>query len=330
MALTIALLLISAIAIYLACEWFVNSVEWLGARMKVGTLAVGSVLAAVGTALPESVVTFVAVALGDTPERKDIGVGAAMGGPLVLSTIGYAVIGVVLAITTKSLRTKPPGARELISDQRWFIVIFIAKVALGLVVFAFKPWLAIGFVAAYAVFVWRELKEAKVSGGHSDEDLEPLRLQPKRDKPSNLAVITQTVATLAVIFVASQVFVTQLEDIGPDLGLPPTVVALLLAPIATELPEILNAVIWVRQGKTELAIANISGSMMIQATIPSALGIAFTPWHFDGPLILAGAVTLGAILLMVIVGRMGRMTAATLSSGALLYGGFLTAVLVTV
>jgi len=328
MALSIALLLVSAVAIYLACEWFVNSVEWLGARMKVGTLAVGSVLAAVGTALPESVVTFVAVALGDTPERKDIGVGAAMGGPLVLSTIGYAVIGVVLAITTKSLRTKPPGARELISDQRWFIVIFIAKVTLGLVVFAFKPWLAIGFVAAYAVFVWRELAEAKQAGGHSDEDLEPLRLQPRAARPSNIAIAIQTLATLAVIFLASQVFVGQLEEIGPHLGLPPTVVALLLAPIATELPEILNAVIWVRQGKTELAIANISGSMMIQATIPSALGIAFTPWHFDTPLILAGVVTLVAILLMVIIGRIGRMTAATLISGAVLYSGFLATVLV--
>ena len=330
MALTIALLLVSAIAIYLACEWFVNSVEWLGARMKVGTMAVGSVLAAVGTALPESVVTFVAVALGDSPERKDIGVGAAMGGPLVLSTIAYAVIGVVLALTTSSLRTKPPGARELISDQRWFIVIFVAKVVLGLVVFSFKPWLAIAFVAAYAVFVWRELREAKLSGGHSDEDLEPLRLQPKRDRPSSIAIAVQTLGTLAVIFAASQVFVGQLEKIGPELGLPPTVVALLLAPIATELPEILNAVIWVRQGKTELAIANISGSMMIQATIPSALGIAYTPWHFDTPLILAGAVTLVAILAMIVMGRLGKMTAGSMLSGAVLYGGFLATVLVIV
>jgi len=48
--------------------------------------------------------------------------------------------------------------------------------------------------------------------------------------------------------------------------------ALLLSPIATELPETLNAIIWVRQGKHRLALANISGAMMIQATVrpPSA------------------------------------------------------------
>src|SRR6266702_8660573 len=57
----VLLLVASALAIYFACEWFVNAVEWLGRRLKVGPMAVGSILAAFGTALPESVVTFVAV-----------------------------------------------------------------------------------------------------------------------------------------------------------------------------------------------------------------------------------------------------------------------------
>ena len=57
-----------------------------------------------------------------------------------------------------------------------------------------------------------------------------------------------------LIFFASQVFVHQLEVIGPWLGMPPQLVALLLSPIATELPETLNAVIWVRQQKPDLAL----------------------------------------------------------------------------
>ena len=73
-------------------------------------------LAAIGTALPESVVTFVAVVFGDSPERKDIGVGAAMGGPLVLSTLAYATIGVVLAGTTRSLAHQ--AARPSRADLR--------------------------------------------------------------------------------------------------------------------------------------------------------------------------------------------------------------------
>src|ERR1700760_1545247 len=133
---TIALLLGSAAVIYLACEVFVNGVEWVGRRMAVGEQATGSILAAFGTALPESVVTFVAVAFGATAAQKQIGVGAALGGPLVLSTIAYATVGIVLLIC----RTKLPQTegirrdfRNLARDQGWFLVIFAGKIGLGLI-----------------------------------------------------------------------------------------------------------------------------------------------------------------------------------------------------
>jgi cation:H+ antiporter len=130
------------------------------------------------------------------------------------------------------------------------------------------------------------------------------------------------VITLALIFAASQVFVGQLEWAGPALGLPPVVVALLLAPIATELPETMNALIWVRQGKTQLALANISGSMMIQATIPSGLGLLFTPWRFDTPLLLAGIATIAAVTYLLILLRTGRLTPRLLAAAALFYSAF--------
>ena len=64
----ILLLIACAVAIYLSCEWFVNAVEWLGQRLNLGAMAVGTILAAFGTALPESVVTLVAVTTGPTAE----------------------------------------------------------------------------------------------------------------------------------------------------------------------------------------------------------------------------------------------------------------------
>src|SRR5215813_5468884 len=99
-----ALLVVAAVAIYLACESFVNAVEWLGQRLKVGPLAVGTILAVIGTALPESVVTFVAVVFGNTAEDRDIGVGAAMGGPLALATIAYGVTGWMMLARRRRLR----------------------------------------------------------------------------------------------------------------------------------------------------------------------------------------------------------------------------------
>src|SRR4051812_32035943 len=196
---------------------------------------------------------------------------------------------------------------KLARDQRWFLAIFVVKVALGLVAFAFKPWLGLLFFAAYAVYFWRELRDDS-SHGLLDGELGPLLLQRRRPVPATWAVVVQTLVTLGVIFVASQVFVDQLEAIGPMLGLPAAVTALLLSPIATELPETMNAVIWVRQGKTPLALANISGAMMIQATIPSAIGLLFTPWDFDFPLTLAGVVTIASVSYLLWLMRTARVT----------------------
>jgi cation:H+ antiporter len=314
------LLLVCAVAIYLSCEWFVNAVEWLGQRLNVGKMAVGTILAAFGTALPESVVTLVAVTTGSSPEAKNIGVGAAMGGPLALATVAYGVTGVMLlvhrkksaAATAEVLESTADKAR-LAKDQLWFLPIFIVKVALGLVAFAFKPALGLLFFAAYAVYFWREIRSG--AGDRSDEsdELEPLKFQPKAAAPSTFAVVAQTLATIVVIFLASQLFVKQLDAIGPMLGLSAAVTALLLSPIATELPEIMNAIIWIRQGKTKLALANISGAMMIQATVPSGLGLLFTSWTFDVALLWSGLVTIAAIIYLLSTMRFGRLTPARLA-----------------
>ena len=362
----VLLLLACAVAIYVACEWFVNAVEWLGVRLQVGPIAVGTVLAAAGTALPESVVTLVAVLFGSPEHGNDIAVGAAMGGPLVVGTVAYGVTGAMLIWRKRRLRSAAAGTSSYVAadaavrgrsggatdggslalatrkpgddlagvdtgrlgrDQRWFLAIFAVKVGLGLVAFSIKPWLGWLFFAVYVLYFVREMRDTGEQA--SDENLEPLKLQRYRARPSTLAVTAQTLITLVVIFGASQLFVQQLEWAGPALGLPSAVVALLLSPIATELPEIMNAIIWVRQGKLQLALANISGAMMIQATVPSGIGILLTSWRFDTPLVLAGAATLASVLYLLWVLRAGRLTAGRLAAATGFYLAFAVGLVVT-
>jgi cation:H+ antiporter len=199
-------------------------------------------------------------------------------------------------------------------------------VALGLVAFSIKPWLGIVFLVAYGAYAMREMRG---TGEHaSAEGLEPLTFQKNRPVPTTFAVVAQTLVTLVVIFFASQLFVAQLDWAGPALGLPAVVVALLLSPVATELPEIMNAVIWVRQGKTSLALGNISGAMMIQATVPSALGLLFTPWNFDTPLVLAGVATLASVVYLLVLFRRNQVTPLRLLFAGGFYVAFAIALLV--
>ena len=207
--------------------------------------------------------------------------------------------------------------RRLCHDQAWFLAIFVVKVGLGLIAFAFKPVLGVLFLLAYAAYLWREMSNDEPAV--AEHELEPLKLRPQVASPSLFWAGLQTTLALVVIGFASRAFVGQLEAIAHGLGWAPQFVALLLSPIATELPETMNAVIWVRQGRERLALANISGAMMIQATVPSALGLLFTPWMFDHSLLAAGVVTALAVAILWVIFSRGRANSWGLVPLSLLY-----------
>src|SRR6267143_6957271 len=202
MALTLILFVGSAVAIYLSCEFFVNGVEWVGKRLRISETATGTILAAFGTALPETVVTFVAVIFGNTDAERDIGVGAALGGPLALSTLAYGVVGLTLMgsprLKVRRKESLDVDCRRLSRDQGWFLSIFLCKLALGLIAFPGKPWFGFLFLGAYALYVWKELQCAEsISEGRG---LEPLKIRPRDSDPALLWAVLQTMAALMVIF----------------------------------------------------------------------------------------------------------------------------------
>jgi cation:H+ antiporter len=160
------------------------------------------------------------------------------------------------------------------------------------------------------------------SASPQEEEIEPLKIRPSATEPSLAWAGLQALLALIVIGFASYAFVAQLEAIGTALHWSPLLVALLLSPVATELPETMNALIWVRQGKDRLPLANTSGAMMIQATIPGALGIFFTPWPFDAPLLASGAITALAITFLWRLFRGGAVDARGLVAVSSLYGVF--------
>ncbi len=241
-----------------------------------------------------------------------------------MATIAYAVVGFALYAGRKRLKRPDTRVRvdnrRLARDQSWFLAIFVVKVGLGLVAFSWKPWLGVLFLLSYAFYVWREMRDD--TSGPDDEVLEPLTFRPHEANPGMSWVMLQTGLALVVIAIASRTFVWQLEALGEFFHLSPHLVALVLSPVATELPETVNALIWVRQGKERLALANISGAMMIQATIPSSLALFATPWLFDTPLIVAGAITAVAVVALWAMFRRGAVEARWLMPIGALYGVF--------
>src|SRR5215218_11045842 len=100
-SLTILELVLSLVAVLGAAVFFTNAVEIMGDRLQLGAGAVGSILAAVGTALPETMIPLVAIlgallAGSGSAAAGEIGIGAILGAPFLLSTLALFIVGVAV------------------------------------------------------------------------------------------------------------------------------------------------------------------------------------------------------------------------------------------
>jgi cation:H+ antiporter len=277
-------------AVFAGALLFTNAVEWAGSRAGLGVGAVGTLLAGVSTAVPESAIPVLAV-LRDDPQADEVAVGAIVGAPFMLATIAMAHVGVT-AFAYRKRREQGPSLRvhhpTLRRDLLVFLVAFSAALLLGTGIgSALTVVAALLFVALYAAYAGATVRR----GGRAqrEDELEPLVADTtKHDPPATLTIAAQFVAGLGLIVGGAHLVVEQLLAIAERLDVSPLVLALLVAPLATELPEKANSVLWVREGKDALALGNITGAMVFQATVPVAIGLAFTSWRLDRYALLAG------------------------------------------
>ena len=288
---------------------FTNAVEWLGQRMNLGEGAVGATLAAVGTALPESVIPIVALMNGGGEESVDIAIGAIIGAPFLLGTLAMVLV-VGSAHLFKEQREQGTDIigdeRSMRRDLKWFLALMPVAIVLGAIGAPDPVRYAAAalLVIAYGVYVRRTVKKGGDAG--DAEELEPLYFDTSRDDPPNtFQMVAQFVVSLAAIIGGAELFVSGIEAIAEAAGISALVLSLVLAPLATEMPEKANSVLWVRRGKDALALGNITGAMTFQASIPVALGLAFTTWELDAHALTAAVIGLlgGALALWAIPRR---------------------------
>ena len=336
MAFTIIELVLSAVVIVVAAAIFTNAVELLGHRLDLDQGSVGSVLAAVGTALPETMIPVVAVVsiiLTGNTAAGEIGVGAILGAPFLLATLAMFVVAVSIQGFRRRRETDDDVAIDKGTAKRdmlFFLVCFALGAGAGLVPLPFfvKVVLAILLVVAYVVYVWRTIK----SGGEGIEDPpEKLTLWPSGSEAPIWAVVAQVVGMVAVMGAGAHFFVTAVEHLSESAGLPAGLIALVLAPLATELPEKFNSVIWVRRNKDTMALGNITGAMVFQSTVPVALGLAFTSWSLDPLNALSMVLALiGGAYLYLLIRRKEPIESEYLLVGGVLYAVFIVVALVSI
>lgn len=319
------LLVLSLGVILVGAEMFTNGVEWAGRRLKLGEAAVGSLLAAVGTALPETMIPLVALVFSTDGASHEIGIGAIAGAPFMLGTLALFVTGIAIAIYTRLGRRtlKVAVNSEAVSkDMAFFLVFYTVAVSMT---FVHVHWARVAvaglLMIGYVFYARLMLMEEDVGEG----ELSPLHLSRLFTVKPRLRYISLQIAlALAAIVLGAELFVENTERVATFLGASPLILALIIAPIATELPEKFNSVIWVGRNKDTLALGNITGAMVFQSSFPVSLGLILTAWDLSGPTIVTALLALGSILFNFIYLRIRKTFSVWgLLAGGLFYLGFI-------
>jgi cation:H+ antiporter len=329
------LLLISFAVILTGALLFTNAVEWLGHKLNMGEGAVGSLLAAVGTAMPETLIPIVAIIAGagsaGGEDKAEVAVGAIVGAPFLLATIAMALVGIsALAYT----RRRKQGHRlevhveTLDRDLVFFMIFFGLALVIGLIGPPLGVQIGFGvvFLLAYAWYV----RETIRNGGDSQEahEMDALimdRRGERRDSPPpNVIMIVQLLLGLGAMIGGAHLFVHELLNVAEHLGVSAIVLSLILAPLATELPEKANSFFWVRDGKDALALGNITGAMVFQSTIPVFFGMVFIDWDLDKFAVVSMILgLLGGVVAYWALRRRGEFGKVAIALWALFYLTFL-------
>jgi cation:H+ antiporter len=323
-------LIAALLVIVLAAEVFTNALEHLGERLKISEGVTGSVFAAVATALPETTVPLLAIFAGthDQQLNEEIGVGAILGAPLMLSTLAMGLLA-GFTVAPRGLgggfQPEPSGITR---DLDFFCLAFLVA-ALALFVplrlNVFRALFAALLVLGYFVYVLLTVRASAklVDNGHGTQAHEPMLLSRFGLPESMTSIVVQLLVGLVLLLGGAKAFIHGVEQASAMLGVSALLLSLLVIPVATELPEKINSILWIRRRKDTLAFGNITGAMVFQGTLLPAIGMMLTPWEPRREVLGGVAVTLSAAFWLRSRIRAGTLRVWHLAVNGLLYGAYL-------
>ncbi len=301
------------------CELFTNAVEHLGIHFKIKDGALGSIFAAIGTALPETVLPLIAVSgayftHSDISLGQQIGKGAILGSPFMLSS--FAFFSVALWVCCFSLTKKRNcnihiDSKFFIRDLKFFMLAYTIGILSSLHLFSyFKLYIGLFLIIYYLFYAVSTVKKHSCGADEYCEDMcEPLMLSKFKFfniKNEICLIYFQLLISVSGLIIASHLFVEGIKETALILGISAMIISLFIAPVATELPEIINGLVWSSQKKDTLALSNITGAMVFQACLPMSVGIFFTDWSLSKEAVFNVLTVYLAICILLFIAKISK------------------------
>lgn len=285
-------LMAGMIFILLAAMVFTNALEHLGEKLGISEGVTGSIFVAVGTALPETIVPLIALFANSGSKSQldagaEIGVGAILGPPLMLSTLSIALMAFSVIFhrgLNGRIRPEKSGLRRDLHffSFGYFLAILLAYSHNFYINRICDMFMVTILILSYFFYILLTIRASSklVKEGHSTQAEDTLYLKQYLKMPEHLiTIIVQALIGFAALVYFAHIFIAGITGASEILQIPTFLISVVLIPVATELPEKVNSILWIRKGKDTLAMANITGAMVFQGLLLPVLGIIMTNWQ---------------------------------------------------
>ena len=304
-------------------------VEHLSARF--GGRFVGRTLMSVATTLPELAIVIYAAAEGS----YGIALGSGLGSNLLMMTLGLALM--LLIATTRFSRAPLKGldVSGFGLDKLFLILTSVVSALLFIDGYNYVDGVVFsGLFVAYIVLAFRETRVRRDGRGWGSTDGLESPPRTKGDSPILKASAVFLVGTLG-IYLGAGPFIRALEDFASETGVSAVVLAVIVSPIAGEMPEKLSMVLLARKGKTgaDIAVAIVLGSKILINTLLLAVAV-FGAMAYGGfysqitptPILSYQMVLVTSVTVLAIVPMFRKRVG--LKTGAFLFALYVASVLV--
>ena len=294
------------VLVILGADWLTKGASALARRFNMSELLIGLTIVAIGTSLPELVIS-TGSALKGSP-------GLALGN-IIGSNIfnGMFILGVTALLCPIRFDSRML-TREIPFNLLASIVLILVSGSMlvggapGETITRYGGMLLLCFLA---VFVRYTFSITNDSG-----DGEPAGQLPV------WKVVLFIVAGLAALIFGGNVFVDGATEIARVLGLSEAVIGITIVSAGSSLPELAVSVSAARKGNVGIALGNVLGSNILNIFFILGVSATITPISLDGFSFIDYYVLLASSLLIYVVARFGGKAVITRFEGAVLVAGY--------
>jgi len=243
----LALFAVSLVVLIISGAWGVKYLTKIAAFLRLSEYVVGFMLMAVATSIPE---LFVGISAG-LAKNTALSLGNVIGSNIANVTI---IIGISILLA-KGLNIESKKTRIEAMYMTIIVIIPIALTFLRGYLSRLDSAILLGIFGIYSYFLWKQRKSFKKE------------VKEKVPKWQIVADVLMLVGSIILLFLSSEFVVRYASNLAVDFNVPPIMIGLFLVAIGTSLPELVFGTHAIMQGHGQMALGNIIGSCITNATL---------------------------------------------------------------